>query len=111
MDARTLVATDLAALIHPLHHPADHQAPVVFVEGHGAVLRDAEGREYLDGLASLWNVNVGSSRSCLVSSMSCPPTRTGILGLGPLRWRRRSHGKGRTPWPRSSPSRSSARGA
>jgi len=68
MDARTLVATDLAALIHPLHHPADHQAPVVFVEGHGAVLRDAEGREYLDGLASLWNVNVGHGRAELAEA-------------------------------------------
>src|SRR3989449_7643648 len=68
MDARTLVATDLAALIHPLHHPADHQAPVVFVEGHGAVLRDADGREDLDGLASLWNVNVGHGRAELAEA-------------------------------------------
>jgi adenosylmethionine-8-amino-7-oxononanoate aminotransferase len=32
------------------------------VEGHGAMLRDAEGREYIDGLAGLWNVNVGHGR-------------------------------------------------
>ncbi len=68
MDVRTLVATDLAALIHPLHHPSDHQAPVVFVEGHGAVLRDAAGREYLDGLASLWNVNAGHGRAELAEA-------------------------------------------
>ncbi len=49
-------------LIHPLHSRADQEAPVVFVEGHGAVLRDAEGREYIDGLASLWNVNLGHGR-------------------------------------------------
>lgn len=48
--------------IHPLHNRADQEAPVVFVEGIGAVLRDAEGREYIDGLASLWNVNLGHGR-------------------------------------------------
>src|SRR5947209_17991671 len=62
MDTRTLLTTDLAALIHPLHHPADHQAPVVFVSGQGAVLRDADGHEYLDGLSSLWNVNARNGR-------------------------------------------------
>lgn len=49
-------------LIHPLHSRADQEAPVIFVEGSGAVLRDAEGREYIDGLASLWNVNLGHGR-------------------------------------------------
>ncbi len=68
MEPRGLVATDLAALVHPLHNPADHQAPVVFVEGRGAVLRDADGREYLDGLASLWNVNVGHGRTELADA-------------------------------------------
>lgn len=68
MDARTLLTTDLAALIHPLHHPADHQTPVVFVSGQGAVLRDADGHEYLDGLASLWNVNAGHGRTELAEA-------------------------------------------
>jgi len=68
METRTLVATDLSALVHPLHHPADHQSPIVFVEGRGAVLRDADGREYLDGLASLWNVNAGHGRTELADA-------------------------------------------
>src|SRR5207249_10592804 len=59
MDTRTLLTTDLAALINPLHHPANHQAPVVFVSGQCAVLRDADGHEHLDGLSSLWNVTTG----------------------------------------------------
>ncbi len=29
-------------------------APIVIVEGEGAVLRDSEGREYLDGNSSIW---------------------------------------------------------
>src|SRR5919205_1423853 len=53
---------DQAHLLHPLHHPSAHQQPKIWVEGHGAILRDAEGREYLDGLSGLWNVNVGHGR-------------------------------------------------
>src|SRR6516162_3016626 len=58
----TLVRTDLEHLIHPLHHPQDHQQPIVMVEGRGAILKDAEGREYIDGLSCLWNVNAGHGR-------------------------------------------------
>ena len=58
----TLIQTDQTHLIHPLHHPVDHQAPVVLVQGDGVMLRDADGREYIDGLSSLWNVNVGHGR-------------------------------------------------
>ena len=46
----TLLAEDRAHLIHPLQHPADHQHPLVFVKGSGAVLTDSDGGEYLDGL-------------------------------------------------------------
>lgn len=60
--AADLIRTDRAHLIHPGHFPADHETPVVFVEGEGAVLRDADGREYIDGLACLWNVHVGHGR-------------------------------------------------
>jgi adenosylmethionine-8-amino-7-oxononanoate aminotransferase len=67
MDIETaraaLLESDQAHLIHPLHHPSDHASPLLLVEGQGAMLRDAEGREYIDGLASLWNVNVGHGRA------------------------------------------------
>lgn len=49
-------------LLHPLHHPQDHVSPVVFVEGNGVMLKDANGREYLDAFAGLWNVLVGYGR-------------------------------------------------
>ncbi|MGQ0570567.1 MAG: aminotransferase class III-fold pyridoxal phosphate-dependent enzyme, partial [Armatimonadota bacterium] len=58
----SLIQADQAHLIHPLHHPADHSSPVVFAQGEGAVLRDIDGKEYIDGLASLWNVNAGHGR-------------------------------------------------
>jgi putrescine aminotransferase len=61
-DVDVLIREDQAHLIHPLHHPQDHQHPVVLVEGRGALLRDVEGREYIDGLSCLWNVNVGHGR-------------------------------------------------
>jgi adenosylmethionine-8-amino-7-oxononanoate aminotransferase len=61
-NAEALLADDRAHLVHPLHHPADHQNPVVFVKGQGAVLTDINGNEYIDGLSSLWNVNVGHGR-------------------------------------------------
>ena len=65
-----LVQTDQRHLIHPLHHPQDHQHPIVLVEGKGAILRDAEGREYIDGLGGLWNVNAGHGRAELAQVAS-----------------------------------------
>jgi adenosylmethionine-8-amino-7-oxononanoate aminotransferase len=53
---------DQSHLIHPLHHPSLHQAPKIWVSGQGAIVRDAAGQEYIDGLSGLWNVNVGHGR-------------------------------------------------
>jgi putrescine aminotransferase len=61
-NVSTLLAEDREHLLHPLYHPDDHVKPHVWVRGKGVVLTDAEGREYLDGLACLWNVNVGHGR-------------------------------------------------
>jgi adenosylmethionine-8-amino-7-oxononanoate aminotransferase len=63
-----LVREDLEHLIHPLHHPQEHEHPVVVVEGRGAILKDIEGREYIDGLSCLWNVNVGHGRAELAQA-------------------------------------------
>jgi adenosylmethionine-8-amino-7-oxononanoate aminotransferase len=49
-------------LLTPLHHPTAVQSPRIWVEGRGAIIKDAEGREYIDGLSGLWNVNVGHGR-------------------------------------------------
>ena len=67
MDSTTqLLEADRRYLVHPLHHPDDHRQPLVIVEGSGAMLRDAEGREYIDGLSGLWNVNIGHGRGAVV---------------------------------------------
>ena len=60
-----LVQADRAHLIHPLHSVTAHDAlgPILLVEGRGACVYDSAGNEYLDGLSSLWNVNVGHGRA------------------------------------------------
>ena len=63
-----LIQQDREHLIHPLYHPDEHETPVIFVEGKGAVLKDAEGNEYIDGLSCLWNVNVGHGRTELADA-------------------------------------------
>ncbi len=63
-----LVREDHEHLIHPLHHPQDHHHPIVMVEGRGAILKDIEGREYIDGLSCLWNVNAGHGRAELAQA-------------------------------------------
>jgi adenosylmethionine-8-amino-7-oxononanoate aminotransferase len=63
-----LVARDLAHLIHPLHTPSLHKSAHVWVRGEGARLIDADGKEYLDGLSGLWNVNVGHGRKELAQA-------------------------------------------
>jgi putrescine aminotransferase len=62
-QVRTLVERDLGHFIHPQYYAGDHQDPIVFVSGQGAIIKDVLGREYIDGLAALWNVAVGHGRS------------------------------------------------
>ncbi len=62
------ITTDQQHLIHPLHHPNFHRAPKIWVKGRGSILEDAEGHEYIDGLAGLWNINVGHGRAELAQA-------------------------------------------
>jgi adenosylmethionine-8-amino-7-oxononanoate aminotransferase len=65
---KTLLEADQRHLVHPLHHVADHRQPLVVVEGRGAMLHTADGREIIDGLSGLWNVNVGHGREVLAEA-------------------------------------------
>ncbi|MEO8713804.1 MAG: aminotransferase class III-fold pyridoxal phosphate-dependent enzyme, partial [Acetobacteraceae bacterium] len=58
----TLRDLDRRHLVHPLHHASEHANTRVFVEGRGAMVRTDDGREYIDGLSMLWNVNIGHGR-------------------------------------------------
>src|ERR1700681_1520990 len=59
---------------HWLHPQGDLDAPpgtipqLLFASGGGATLTDVDGREYIDGMASLWNVNVGHGRTELADA-------------------------------------------
>ena len=61
---------DRAHLMHPLHHPSADAATRVWVSGKGATIKDNTGREYIDGLSGLWNVNVGHGRTELGEAAS-----------------------------------------
>ena len=62
MTNAELIARDTAHLIHPLHQTQAQQSARVWVAGEGALLRDADGNEVIDGLAGLWNVLAGHGR-------------------------------------------------
>jgi adenosylmethionine-8-amino-7-oxononanoate aminotransferase len=66
--AADLVKADQEHLIHPLHHPVDNAEPMIYVRGRGATVTDIQGRDYLDGLSGLWNVNVGHGRAELAEA-------------------------------------------
>ena len=57
-----LLSRDLASLIHPQHDPVVQRSGHVWVRGSGATLVDSDGKEYIDGLAGLWNVVLGHGR-------------------------------------------------
>ena len=68
VDLEKIVKTDQQYLIHPLYHPNDAKNPFVWIKGEGSILRAADGREYIDGLAGLWNVTLGHGRKELAEA-------------------------------------------
>ena len=64
-EASRLHELDRTHWLHPqgdLDAPAGTLPQLIFTSGQGATLTDVEGREYIDAMASLWNVNVGYGR-------------------------------------------------
>jgi putrescine---pyruvate transaminase len=70
MPTNELAILDQKHLVHSLHHPVDTKEPFVCVSGKGIMIRDQEGREYIDGLSGLWNVNVGHGRDEIAEAVS-----------------------------------------
>lgn len=68
MTTHADLGTDQAHLLHPLHHPSAYAATRIWVSGQGALIKDSTGREYIDGLSGLWNVNVGHGRQELADA-------------------------------------------
>ncbi|MGE5376498.1 MAG: aspartate aminotransferase family protein [Bacteroidota bacterium] len=48
--------------LHPTYHPKSHANPLVVERGEGVWLYTTDGQKILDGMAGLWNVNVGYGR-------------------------------------------------
>lgn len=67
-DYEQLLKQDQASLLHPLHHPSALQSPLIITSGKGIWLRTVDGREYIDGLAGLWNVLIGHGVSELAEA-------------------------------------------
>lgn len=57
-DYATWVEQDQTQL-HPLQHPNRHKDPLVIERADGVYLYTVDGRKILDGMAGLWNVNIG----------------------------------------------------
>ena len=68
VDLEKIIKADQDHLVHPLFHPNDQKEPFVWVKGEGARLHTADGREFIDGLACLWNVTLGHGRKELTQA-------------------------------------------
>jgi L-2,4-diaminobutyrate transaminase len=68
----TLAERDKRSMLHPFTSIAEQQAkgPHIFTEASGIFVRDTEGREYIDGMAGLWCVNVGYGRTEIAEAMA-----------------------------------------
>eukprot|EP00119_Amphimedon_queenslandica_P003675 XP_003390490.1 PREDICTED: uncharacterized protein LOC100635585 [Amphimedon queenslandica] len=64
------IERDQGHLIHPLHNPDQHAEGRVWVRGEGAMLHDANGDVFIDGLAGLWNNTCGNGRQELAEAAS-----------------------------------------
>jgi PLP-dependent transaminase len=58
-----LAELDRAHIVHPHQTVGRPAEPLIVVRGSGAVLTDADGREYLDGTCGLWQCAVGHGRA------------------------------------------------
>ena len=70
-ETRAAICGDQAHAWHPFTQHQDGCAPehepLVLVGGKGAILRDSEGREYLDGNSSIWT-NLHGHRHPLIDA-------------------------------------------
>src|SRR5215469_4624408 len=59
-----VVEQDLGNVLHPIvQHKVLETTQIVVTGAQGSTIVDADGTEYLDGMAGLWCVNIGYGRS------------------------------------------------
>src|SRR2546428_10877352 len=66
--AADIIKADQEHLTARWPHPFDHAEPMIYVRGKGATIETLGGERYIDGLAGLWNVNVGHGRAELAEA-------------------------------------------
>jgi len=69
-DSARLKELDVAHHLHPVSNLKQVAAngPLVMVRGEGSRVWDADGKEYIDAFAGLWNINVGHGRKELAET-------------------------------------------
>lgn len=69
-NSSELVAQDRAHMLHPLTNLRSlrENGALVMVRGEDVFLWDADGKQYIDAFAGLWNVNVGHGRAELAEA-------------------------------------------
>jgi putrescine---pyruvate transaminase len=58
----------LSAFLHPYARPTREDF-IQIVRGEGAVVEDSTGKQYIDGLASLWYTNIGHGRREIIDAV------------------------------------------
>ena len=59
LEPTDLLERDRSHLLHPLHHPSATETPLIMESGEGVWLKTKDGRKLIDGMAGLWNVQLG----------------------------------------------------
>ncbi len=69
-DSARLRELDIAHHLHPVSNLKQVAAngPLVMVRGEGSTIWDADGKEYIDAFAGLWNINAGHGRKELAEA-------------------------------------------
>ncbi len=77
LDKTRAAQIDRGAVFHPFTSVADHlrDGPMIMTEGQGVRLKDINGREYLDGMAGLWCVNLGYGRREITEAIAAQSAR------------------------------------
>ena len=66
----SLASRDIASLVHPYTNLKLHESegPVVITRGKGVYVYDETGKEYIEGLASLWCASLGFDEQRLAAA-------------------------------------------
>ena len=72
INVKDVKAWNAEYMFHPFADPnvTAKDKPLIIEEGHGAVVTDIDGKEYIDGQGGLWNVNAGHGRKEIIDAVS-----------------------------------------